>query len=131
MFTQTRVELTGFSWDKATYEKLGFTTREKSNSSSVVHLVHDTAACGIISMLLELGQHGLVFHGLSEQPWFLFVANGKRALVVQAIVGRCEPAVSVTQDGGFTGLQQALEYNELIAAVKARMRNAEEDHRRG
>jgi hypothetical protein len=127
-FSNSLVELRCFRWDRSTLEKLGFIQQTAQERRPVINMVHRTAGCGIISMLLELGQNGIAFYGTSETPWFLFAADGKRSVVAQAMVACHEPITIVKEDGRLPGYRQAIEYYEVLATTKARMRAAEEGY---
>ena len=126
MFQNNRIDLTCFSWDKTTYEKLGFVSQNAPNARPVIHMVHRAAGCGIMSMLLECGEHGCAFHGNTEVPSFTFAADGKRSTIVQALVASRMPVVCVRDDGSLMGYERAIEYCDILATVKDRMRAARE-----
>ena len=117
MFQSGRMEITAFAWDKSTYEKLGFIS-DGPGERPLIHMVHQRASCTVLSMLLELGENGFVFHGNTELPPFVFVADGRRSIIVQTLVASRLPVISVMEDGRLMGYEQALEYCGILAKVK-------------
>jgi hypothetical protein len=73
-------------------------------------------------MLLEMGRAGLMYVGYIEIPYHLLVADGRRSMAVDSIVGSDYPALLLSEDGSVIGLEKAREFLDIRVLVKRTFR---------